>query len=147
MFTDYSLDSIRAYLRQLYGDRRLLVTHQVYKENIGTVAAAATANGNIQITGNADFVLLGMGVSCDPTQTLIGKILFSDSGSGEQFSNLPVNVRSCCNVNTALPQIVLPWPRYIGGVSSVAFAFTNGGAAGFDNTTVWLHGINVREYH
>jgi hypothetical protein len=146
MFTLYSVDALRAYCRSIYGDKKLLLTPQIYASSPGDVADAADVGGNIQITQNADFILLGFALTALSPLLPMGTILFSDSGSGEQFMSRPANFRNCLTLQNGTLQTNLHWPRFIGGNSSVTYALTNNSGATLDDPTVSIIGFNVREY-
>lgn len=145
MISIYGPDDIKAFCRQLYGDKRLLITPQVYTDYIGSLEASESFNGNIQIQQNADFILLGYGLDVEGDWTVGGKILFSDSGSGEQFMNRPAFFDCAMTTGLANFQKTLHWPRYIGGNSSVTYAGVSGAGA-MNRVSVCLHGFMVRQY-
>jgi len=146
MFTQYNPDALRAYCRSIYGDKRLLLTPQIYSDQPSDTLDDGVNGGNIQITQNADFILLGFAINTSTPAIPIGKIMFSDSGSGEQFMSRAAIFFNCATLLSTAPQTSLHWPRFIGGNSSVAYSFTNLSGATMVDTYVSIIGFNVREY-
>jgi len=146
MFTQYNPDALRAYCRSIYGDKRLLLTPQIYSDQPSDTLDDGVNGGNIQITQNADFILLGFALATATPDSAVGTIMFSDSGSGEQFMSRAALFRNCLSLPYVPIQHTLHWPRFIGGNSSVAYSFTN--FSGETMTSIWvsLIGFNVREY-
>ena len=146
MFTQYNPDALRAYCRSIYGDKRLLLTSQIYIDEPSDTLDAGVNGGNIQITQNADFILLGFALNTTTPSEPLGSIMFSDSGSGEQFMSRAALFRNCLTQPNRTLQTNLHWPRFIGGNSSVAYNFTNFSGETMIDTRVSIIGFNVREY-
>lgn len=146
MFTQYNPDALRAYCRSIYGDKRLLLTPQIYTDRPSETLDAGVNGGNIQITQNADFILLGFALGTFTPVDPVGTIMFSDSGSGEQFMSRAALFDNCLTKPGTLFQTNLHWPRFIGGNSSVAYSFTNLSGATMTDPFVSIIGFNVREY-
>lgn len=146
MFTQYNPDALRAYCRSIYGDKRLLLTPQIYTDQPSDTLDAGVNGGNIQITQNADFILLGFALATSTDDNVFGTIMFSDSGSGEQFMSRAALFGNCMTVQSITYQNSLHWPRFIGGNSSVAYSFTNNSGASMADIHVSIIGFNVREY-
>ncbi len=146
MFTQYNPDALRAYCRSIYGDKRLLLTPQIYSDRPSDTLPSGVNGGNIQITQNADFILLGFALVTSTDDDVFGTIMFSDSGSGEQFMSRAVVFANCMTVQSTALQNSLHWPRFIGGNSSVTYSFTNNGIAAIEDIYVSIIGFNVREY-
>lgn len=146
MFTQYNPDALRAYCRSIYGDKRLLLTPQIYIDEPSDTLDAGVNGGNIQITQNADFILLGFALYTSDPSIPSGSIMFSDSGSGEQFMSRAAHFRNCLTQPNTTLQTTLHWPRFIGGNSSVAYSFNNTSGQTMLDTRVAIIGFNVREY-
>ena len=151
MFTQYNPDALRAYCRSIYGDKRLLLTPQIYSDRPSDTLDDGVNGGNIQITQNADFILLGyaivaLGAGGLTIPTIQGTIMFSDSGSGEQFMSRAAMFQNCLTTPYASMQHTLHWPRFIGGNSSVAYSFTNLSGETLTDIFMSIIGFNIREY-
>ncbi len=148
MLTLYGNEALHAYCRSIYGNKKLLLTEQVYTDTQASVPDGATVGGNIQISQNADFILLGFGFSWPSglASLPVGKLLFSDSGSGEQFMSRAAYLSNCATQQSLAFQRSLHYPRFIGGNSSVSYTYTNESGGHNNNITVSIVGFNVREY-
>lgn len=117
--------------QRIYGPgQRLLLTDYAYPVDFGNVVAGARETKTVQITQNADFVLLGFDAKAAfGSDDLNGAIKISDSATGEQFSSTSIYLRNlmAAVVNGELPYnpLNLPYPRWIGGNSVLSLQYNN----------------------
>lgn len=140
--------------QRIYGPgQRLILSDYAYPVNFGTVAAGARSTQTIQITQNADFVLLGLDQAYDPAgDPAKGTILISDSATGEQFSNTAISLLNL--VANTEPDILgqptanplnLPYPRWVGGNTVLSLQFNSAAAGSVDAFQLTLRGFLIRK--
>lgn len=137
--------------QRIYGPgQRLLLTDYSYPVLFGDVAANARAIQQLQITQNADFVLLGVGATYDAnltTELVNGSILISDSATGEQFSNTEIEINNLVSQTfSGNPDTLatnLPYPRWIGGNTVLSFQFN--AVFAVSALTLLLNGFLIRK--
>lgn len=136
--------------QRIYGPgQRLLLTDYSYPILFGDVAINERVTKQLQITQNADFVLLGFDcasyLGADPVS---GYVLISDSATGEQFSNTEIEINNlAASFESGAPDanpLNLPYPRWIGGntVLTISFRDNADGATDFRMT---LRGFLIRK--
>ena len=137
--------------QRIYGPgQRLLLTDYSYPVNFGAVAANSRNTKQLQITQNADFVMLGVNYAFyDNALDAVtnATILISDSATGEQFSNTEIYLNNLCAIvysgNNPLTQANLPYPRWIGGNSVLNLQFNSDDS--IDGFTLMVNGFLVRK--
>lgn len=116
--------------------RRFIADHFIYKVAIATLAAAASATGQIVIEANSDFVWLktayvvdiaGAAQSDSSRVIPLVRVLITDSGSGKNLQNLPIPISAMAG-HEGLPQN-LAFGRTFSASSSISFTFNNYSAA------------------
>jgi len=151
----YSLLELQAYVNQVYGGRPVNMVPYGYTVTFTGLAQNATATQVLAITSNADFVLTGIKyrASVGATETVSNKvaafvrILVTDSGTNEQFTNGAVDLENYAT-NGASQVGGLPYPRFISGRSSLTITATNFSPAGGQTYLIdlFLEGLLVRAY-
>lgn len=140
--------------QRIYGPgQRLLLTDYAYPVDFGDVVAGARETKTVQITQNADFVLLGFDQAFDPTSyDVSGSLLISDSATGEQFSNVAINLKNLAAASTSgIPgqpgfnPLNLPYPRWIGGNTVLSLQYNNTTIDDALNFHLTLRGFLIRK--
>ena len=148
-----SYNEIEAFCSKFYQGRALLITPYAYTITFSSLAPAATASGIINIAANADFVATMFHHRANvaaAAQTVSNKtaplirILVTDSGSNEQFTNAPVDIENYSTNGNIIND--LPYPRIVSGRSTLTIQVTNYDAAATYNLDVSVEGVLVRAY-
>lgn len=143
---------LQSFLAQFYDGAKLTVVPFAYSATFTGLAPAAVANQIITIAANADFLLLAIHHRASinaAAQTVSTKtapfvrMLITDQGSSESFTNTAVDLETY-GQNDAKPN-ALPFPRLIGGLTSLNLQVTNYSAAETYLLDVYLEGLRVRK--
>lgn len=134
----HSFAEIEAFVERFYRNafpdnrspRFTLVPYDI-STTFAALAQNAVANNVVTITGNADFVLLGLhhraqigGAQTSATKTTpFVRCLISDSGSGENFSQTAVDLEACSTNGNF--ENSLFYPRVLAGKSTLNVQVTN----------------------
>lgn len=148
-----NFEQVMAFVRQVYGaDRRLTVVPYGYTVQFGAVAAGATLTRTLSITANADFVHLRtsyhgvVGTTAQLNATVpvpLARLLITDSGTNEQFTNGPVDLTNYGTKNEDR-EVDHTFPRIVAGRSSLALVLTSYDSASYSALDVFLDGVLVR---
>lgn len=153
----YEPTILEAFLSRFYRDandqpRRLTIVPFAYNAIFLALAPATTQTQIITIAANADFCLLAIHYKAwlnatqvvGTKQTAYCRLLITDTGSSESFTNAPVDLENYAQ-NDAKPQ-ALPYPRLIGGLTSLSLALTNYAplAETYTGVEIMLEGVRVR---
>lgn len=149
----FSISDVEAFISRFYNGARLLITPYGYGVTFAALAQNASASRVINIAANADFVLLGfrhraqIGAAQNvSTKTApFVRMLISDSGSNEQFTNTAVDLENySSNGGYVQP---LPYPRILSGRSTTTVQVTNYAPTAETYTTldIYLSGVLVRK--
>lgn len=143
---------VEAFASRFYEGRKLTMVPFAYSALFAAVAPATTQSQIITIAANADFILLAIHYRAWLTtaQTVSTKIaaflrlLITDTGSSESFTNSAVDLENY-GQNDAKPN-ALPYPRIIGGLTSLNLQLTNYAplAETYTGVEVFLEGVRVR---
>lgn len=151
----YSFLDIEAFASRFYGGSKLLITPYAYNITFLALAQNTSATQTLNIAANADFIFLSA-----RTRAQIGapqdvgiitapfvRMLLIDSGSGEQFTQQPVDILNYGGNPTA--EHNLPYPRIIAGKSTLTVTVTNYAptAETYTSLDVMLEGVQVRAYN
>jgi hypothetical protein len=151
--TSYSIADIEAFASRFYQGRALLITPYAYTITFSSLAAGATASQVINIAANADFMALmfhhranvaaaGQTVS-NKTAPLV-RLLVTDSGSNEQFTNAAVDIENYSTNGNIIND--LPYPRIVSGRSTLTLQVTSYEASQTLNLDISIEGVLVRAY-
>lgn len=149
----FSYRDIVAFCNDVYGGRRLSIVPYGYTVTFSALAAGASATQQQSITGNADFVLTEIrhrsnvaaaGQTVSNKTAPLARLLITDSGSNEQYTNNPVDLENL-SVNGEGARLQ-PFPRWIAGRTSLTLTLTNYDAAQTYNTDIFLAGVLVRAF-
>jgi hypothetical protein len=156
----YSFLDIQAFVAQLYRDPasgqgiNVTLVPYGYTSTFLDLAQGQTLTNSLNITANADFVLTGLKyrAGTETMQTVSDKtaafvrVLLTDSGSNEQFTNQAVDVENYSTNGGDSRD--LPYPRLIQGRTSLTIQATNYSPdTGETYTTLdlYLEGVLVRK--
>lgn len=147
----YPPSDLLDWCQRIYGPgRRLLLTEYTIPVQFAQVAPGARDTQQVQIQQNADFVLLGFGFGFDSAvgQPNNSKLFITDSATGEQFSNTAVSFSNLLipALNAGEPCFNLPYPKWLGGNTSLSLELQQDATAGGDVLlSIDLRGFLVRE--
>jgi hypothetical protein len=151
--SSYSIADIEAFASRFYQGRALLITPYAYTITFSSLTAGATASQVINIAANADFMALmfhhranvaaaGQTVS-NKTAPLV-RLLVTDSGSNEQFTNAAVDIENYSTNGNIIND--LPYPRIVSGRSTLTLQVTSYEASQTLNLDISIEGVLVRAY-
>lgn len=153
----YSIADLESYISRFYQGRPLLITPYAYTLTFTPTQLAANATNSqvINIAANADFVATefafhtysGAAATNQNTATEdvpFLRILVTDSGSNEQFTNSAVDINTYASRESFLRP--LPYPRIVSGRSTLTVQLTNYSTTVAYGIDVVLNGVLVRAY-
>ena len=153
----YSISDIEQFASRFYGGRPLLLTPYAYNTTFTTLTQSTSQTNTVNITANADFIILGFHHRAEVDTTVIQtasskncpyvRMLVTDSGTNEQFTNSAIDLE---NYSTNANIInLLEYPRIIAGRSTLTIQVTNYATAAGGTLAVLdivLAGVLVRAY-
>jgi len=149
----YSYPEIESFASKFYNGRPLLITPYGYSLTFLSLAAAGSATQVINIAANADFILTGLhhranvAAANQNVSTKIAplaRILITDSGSNEQFTNAAVDLENYSTNGNIINK--LDYPRIISGRSTLTIQLTSYEASATLNIDVFFEGVLVRAF-
>lgn len=154
----FSYSEIEAFVSKFYVDqngmpRRLQITPYGYPITFSSLAQGASSTATLNISANADFVLLGLHYRANigAAQTVSNKtaafirMLITDAGTGENFTNSAVDLENYCT--NGHYDNGLPYPRILTGKSSLTIQLTSyAPTAETYAVDLYLEGVQVRAY-
>ena len=149
----FTIGEIEAFVSKFYAGRPLLLTPYGYNLTFSSLAAGATATQSLNIAANADFVALTVhhranvaaaGQNVSTKVAPLARILVTDSGSNEQFTNAAVDLENYSTNGNIIK--TLPYPRIIPGRSTLQVQLTSYEASQTLNVDVFFEGVLVRAY-
>ena len=149
----YSIGDIEAFASRFYQGRALLITPYAYTITFASLAAGATASQVINIAANADFMALmfhhranvaAAGQTVSNKVAPLVRILVTDSGSNEQFTNAAVDIENYSTNGNIIND--LPYPRIVSGRSTLTVQLTSYEASQTLNLDISIEGCLVRAY-
>ena len=158
----FSYSDLKEFISEIYGDvvwtgpgRNIVCVPYGYTITPGSLAQNASITTNLSITANADFVLTGMAyrAGIGAAETVSNKtaayvrVLITDSGTNEQFSNSAVDLENYAVNGHDMRE--LAWPRFIAGRTNLTMQFTNYAptAETYGQLDLYLYGLLVRRYN
>jgi hypothetical protein len=140
------------YVQRVYGRPGLQgadkITLQPYYYTADDLIIAASGSNNtvINISANADFVMMKLTTAIYVggvlNQNPNAKILLSDTGSNEQFSDRQVDIGSIAQ--NGFRELYLPYPKILSGRSALNAQVFNTQATDIYTAKIVLHGVLVR---
>ena len=149
----FSIGEIEAFASKFYQGRPLLLTPYGYNLTFAALASGASASQTLNIAANADFIALTIhhranvaaaGQNVSTKTAPLARILVTDSGSNEQFTNTAVDLENFSTNGNIIN--TLPYPRIISGRSTLTVSLTNYDASQTYNIDVFFEGVLVRAY-
>lgn len=154
----YAFLALQQWLQALYAasnpGQGLVIVPYGYTATFAALAQNATQTQIVNITANADFVLTAIRhrAQIGAAQTVSNKtapfvrMLVTDTGSNEQFTAQAVDLENYSQNGDAVQS--LPFPRFIGGRTSLTVQATNYAPTAETYTTldVFFEGVLVRTY-
>ncbi|NBR70959.1 MAG: hypothetical protein EBT75_02495 [Proteobacteria bacterium] len=153
----FSISDIESFASRFYGGRPLLLTPYAYNTTFTTLTQSTSQTNIVNITANADFILLMFHhravVDTTAIQTVSTKnapyvrMLVTDSGTNEQFTNSAVDLENYSTNGNIIN--ILEYPRIISGRSTLTVQVTNYATAAAGTLAVldvMLGGVLVRAY-
>ena len=149
----YSYAEIETFASKFYQGRPLLLTPYAYNLTFSALAAGASATQTVNIAANADFIITGLHHRANvaaAAQTVsnktapLARILITDSGSNEQFTNSAVDLENYSTNGNIINK--LDYPRIVSGRSTLTVQLTSFEATNTLNIDVVFDGVLVRAY-
>ena len=156
MSAGYSIADLESYISRFYQGRPLLITPYAYNltYTAAQLTAGATVSQVINIAANADFVATMVSYRSFATtatsQTNASddlpfvRILITDSGSNEQFTNSAVDITNYGTGHNYLQS--LPYPRIVSGRSTLTVQASNYSTNTAYGLDLAVSGVLVRAY-
>lgn len=150
---EFSINEIEGFASKFYQGRPLLLTPYGYNVTFSSLAAGASATQTINIAANADFILTNLhhranvaaaGQNVSTKVAPLARILITDSGSNEQFTNSAVDLENYSTNGNIIN--LLSYPRIISGRSTLTVQLSSYEASQTLNIDVFFEGVLVRAY-
>lgn len=150
----YSNSEIEAFAARFYNGRQMLITPFAYNLTFLALAQNTSATQTLNIAANADFILLGLShrAQIGAAQNNSSKtapfvrILITDSGSNEQYTNTAVDLE---NYSSAANYVnPLPYPRIVAGRTTLSCTLSNYAptAETYTSIDVMFEGVLIRAF-
>jgi len=149
----YSLSDIESFASKFYQGRPLLLTPYAYVLTFSSLAAAGSATQTLNITANADFIFTmmhhrasinGAAQTVSTKTAPLVRILITDSGTNEQFTNAAVDLENYSTNGNIVND--LPYPRIVSGRSTLTIQLSSYEASNTLNIDLSLEGVLVRAF-
>ena len=149
----YSIADIEAFASKFYQGRALLLTPYGYNLTFSSLAAGTSATQTVNIAANADFIITGLhhranvAAAAQNVSTKVAplaRILITDSGSNEQFTNSAVDLENYSTNGNITNKF--DYPRIVSGRSTLTVQLTSYEASQTLNVDVFFEGVLVRAY-
>ena len=150
---EFAISEIEAFASKFYQGRPLLLTPYGYNVTFTALTAGSSATQVINIAANADFILTNLhhranvaaaAQNVSTKSAPLARILITDSGSNEQFTNSAVDLENYSTNGNIIN--LLPYPRIISGRSTLTVQLTSYEASQTLNIDVFFEGVLVRAY-
>jgi hypothetical protein len=150
----YSIAELEAFAARYYQGRALLMTPYGYNVSFSSIAPGATVSQVVSISANADFIITGFhhrasvaaaGQTVSNKTAPLVRVLITDSGSNEQFTNSAVDLENYSTNGNIINK--LDYPRIISGRSTLTVQMTSYEAsATIAPLDFFMEGVLVRAY-
>jgi hypothetical protein len=149
----YSIADIETFASKFYQGRALLLTPYGYNLTFSSLAAGTSATQTVNIAANADFIITGLhhranvaaaGQNVSTKTAPLARILITDSGSNEQFTNSAVDLENYSTNGNIINKF--DYPRIVSGRSTLTVQITSYEASQTLNIDVFFEGVLVRAY-
>lgn len=148
---NFSFQDLRQFASEIYGGRPVVMQPYGYSVTFTGLAQGASASQQLSITANADFIMTeilyrpgaGAAQNVSTKTAAFVRLLITDSGTNEQYTNSAVDLENFAT-NGGFDRSI-PYPRWIGGRTSLTFQATNyAPTAETYSFDVYLSGVLVR---
>jgi hypothetical protein len=149
----YSISDLESFASKFYQGRPLLLTPYAYVLTFSSLAAAGAATQTLNITANADFIFTmmhhrasinGAAQTVSTKTAPLVRILITDSGTNEQFTNAAVDLENYSTNGNIIND--LPYPRIVSGRSTLTVQLSSYEASNTLNIDLSLEGVLVRAF-
>lgn len=149
----YSYSEIETFASKFYQGRPLLLVPYAYNVTFSSLAAGASATQTVNISANADFIVTGLhhranvaaaGQNVSTKTAPLARILVTDSGSNEQFTNSAVDLENYSTNGNIINKF--DYPRIVSGRSTLTVQLTSYEASQTLNVDIVFEGVLVRAY-
>ena len=149
----YSIADLEAFASKFYQGRPLLLTPYGYNLTFSSLAAGTSATQTVNIAANADFIITGLhhranvaaaGQNVSTKTAPLARILITDSGSNEQFTNSAVDLENYSTNGNIINKY--DYPRIVSGRSTLTVQITSYEASQTLNIDIFFEGVLVRAY-
>lgn len=149
----YSYSEIETFASKFYQGRPLLLVPYAYNVTFSSLAAGASATQTVNISANADFIVTGLhhranvaaaGQNVSTKVAPLARILVTDSGSNEQFTNSAVDLENYSTNGNIINKF--DYPRIVSGRSTLTVQLTSYEASQTLNIDIVFEGVLVRAY-
>lgn len=148
-----NIADIEAFASKFYQGRPLLLVPYGYNLTFSSLAAGTSATQIVNIAANADFIMTGLhhranvaaaGQNVSTKTAPLARILITDSGSNEQFTNSAVDLENYSTNGNIINKF--DYPRIVSGRSTLTVQLTSYEASQTLNIDVFFEGVLVRAY-
>jgi hypothetical protein len=148
-----NIADIEAFASKFYQGRPLLLVPYGYNLTFSSLAAAASSTQTVNIAANADFIITGLhhranvaaaGQTVSSKTAPLVRILVTDSGSNEQFTNSAVDLENFSTNGNIINKF--DYPRIVSGRSTLTVQLTSYEASQTLNVDIFFEGVLVRAY-
>lgn len=148
-----SFSDIEAFASKFYQGRPLLLVPYGYNLTFTGLAAGTSATQTLNIAANADFIITNIhhranvaaaGQNVSTKVAPLVRMLVTDSGSNEQFTNSAVDLENYSTNGNIINY--LPYPRIVSGRSTLTVQLTSYEASQTLGIDVFFEGVLVRAY-
>lgn len=149
----YSYSEIETFASKFYQGRPLLLVPYAYNVTFSSLAAGASATQTVNISANADFIVTGLhhranvaaaGQNVSTKVAPLARILVTDSGSNEQFTNSAIDLENYSTNGNIINKF--DYPRIVSGRSTLTVQLTSYEASQTLNVDIVFEGVLVRAY-
>jgi len=152
--SSFSIADIESFASKFYQGRPLLLTPYDYVLTFTALAANTSATQTLSITANADFIFLQLhhratssafaGQTVSTKVAPLARILITDSGTNEQFTNAAVDLENYSTNGNIVNE--LPYPRIVSGRSTLTVQLSSYEASATINIDLSFSGVLVRAF-
>jgi hypothetical protein len=149
----FGVSEIESFASKFYQGRPLLLTPYGYNLTFSSLTAGSSATQVINIAANADFILTNIhhranvaaaAQNVSTKSAPLARILITDSGSNEQFTNSAVDLENYSTNGNIIN--LLSYPRIVSGRSTLTVQLTSYEASQTLGIDVFFEGVLVRAY-
>lgn len=150
---EFATSEIEAFASKFYQGRPLLLVPYGYNLTFTGLAAGTSATQTLNVAANADFIITNVhhranvaaaGQNVSTKVAPLVRMLVTDSGSNEQFTNSAVDLENYSTNGNIIN--LLPYPRIVSGRSTLTVQLTSYEASQTLGIDIFFEGVLVRAY-